>query len=251
MRILCPSLFSLLLASISILSACGEIRPSADAPGDVTALGIRSRGGACTYDRQCGGRCSSDQWGTCGVCLELRLLGERCDEPLTACSRSATCESGVCKTTKKVSGGRCTLEPKGGSFDCDDELYCALDHRANDPSVGVCVPRGRSGGACDTYPGGCAGGAPCERGICVAPGDARLGDTCDDRACASGLFCIEDGRTCQPATLQIGADCGSFIGSAACVAGATCELTGEGENAPYPMKCKAALPEPSAADTCR
>ncbi len=157
----------------------------------------------------------------------------------------------MCKTTKKVSGARCTLEAKGESMDCDDELYCARDERAGDPSVGVCVARGRSGGACDSYPGGCVGGAPCERGICVAPGDGKLGDTCDARECASGLFCNENDQTCQPATLPIGADCGSVIGSAACVAGATCDLTGEGENAPYPMKCKAAPPAPTSADTCR
>lgn len=236
-------LASALLILSSSLVACGGSVSSAPTPSKTThALGdsFRASGDACAHDDQCSsGACSADpQHGSCGVCLDVRALGESCSGALDACRKSASCQSGVCKSLKKTAGAACSVGPKGESSDCDDELYCAVTGQVGpDMTPGVCKARGVLGGACESYPSGCVGTARCEDHTCVPPGIAQLGESCDERQCAEGLFC-HDGNTCQPATIAIGGDCSSNIGLADCVPGTQCELApNQPADGPFTMVC--------------
>jgi hypothetical protein len=266
--------------SISLLVACGQVSPATSVSGEeskgqsstggsgggsVTAGGsngtvestlFRAKGMACAHNGQCAsGRCSADgtdEPGLCGTCLEVRRLGEACDQTkLEVCSNSASCVAGSCVTKRKSVGDACMVGPKGESSDCDDELYCGKNDTDAGPydGAGTCKLRGVLGDACTSYPQGCFGNAPCEHGVCVAPGFAKLGEQCGARSCATGLFCEEGSGTCRPATLPLGADCGSLLGIAGCVAGTTCELTGQGNSAPYPMTCNAGHAEGESCST--
>lgn len=196
---------------------------------------LRLAGSVCAFDWQCASRrCTAPVEG-CGICVDIQALGESCAGPLLGCSRSATCTDGVCKSSKKLLGETCALEVKGDPMECDDELYCA---RGVSDAEGICTPRGVLGGACDTIVG-CAHGADCEHGVCVV---ARLGhedDSCDERRCATGLFCSYEG--CRRETLPVGADCGGdLIGNESCAAGGACRLSGEpAVNGKYPLVCEA------------
>jgi hypothetical protein len=259
--------FVLLCTSPALLGACGKLEPDAPGsdpgapaspaspasptlPASTDAVGLRVVGAACAYGVQCAsGACSADTTaGSCGTCLEVRALGERCDAPGTTCRASAACVHGVCVSTKKTAGQSCNVGPKGESFDCDDELYCAHAGPLGPEGLeGTCTPRGVLGGKCDLLLGGCVGAAQCERSVCVAARVGLLGDTCDVRACATGLFCRSDG-TCQRATLVAGDDCGRDIGGESCVPGTQCELTGAPpQEAPYPMAC---LPGKGEGELC-
>jgi hypothetical protein len=211
---------------------------------DSSAGALRAAGSACAFDSQCESRmCNAPADGGCGVCVDVRALGEPCDGPHEGCSRSATCTAGVCKSNKKTLGEPCMLGVKGDPRECDDELYCAPHDPPNgDGGMGTCAPRGVLGGACDVIVG-CAFGADCERGLCVVARVGQEGDSCDQRRCAEGLFCAEGG-TCRAATLPIGADCGAVIGQDTCALGGACELTGgPPQNGLYPMACVAGRKE--------
>src|SRR5689334_7867120 len=62
----------------------------------------RMAGAACAFDKQCvSGRCSADiPSGGCGVCLDVRKLGESCGGPDQSCNKSAVCEKGVCQSRR-------------------------------------------------------------------------------------------------------------------------------------------------------
>ena len=265
-----PFLFRIsafLVASPALLGACGKLDLSAPvapgtegsppgastssaSPSGTDAADLRGVGSACAFGPQCAsGACSANtDAGSCGTCLDVRALGERCGAAGTTCRASATCQSGICVSTKKTAGQSCTLGGKGESLDCDDELFCAHTGPLGPEGLeGTCTPRGALGGRCDVAPGGCVGTAQCERGMCVAARIGQLDDTCDDRACATGLFCRQD-RTCQNTTLIAGADCGRAIGFESCVPGTQCELTGAApQEAPYPMAC---LPGRGEGELC-
>jgi hypothetical protein len=264
MRTHSSSNVTLLFATLAI-AACGQTAPgsqgtsegeSSDAGPAVVATGADAgdastaprntvqTGAACAHDFQCQtGLCSANEGTACGTCQEIRFLGESCGVTAnTSCSRSALCANGACISTKKAKNEACRLGAKGESDDCDDELYCKGDGDASAfPSTGVCAARPRLGESCVTsnFAATCVLGLACERGVCTAKGEAHLGESCDNRTCTAGLFCREADTTCQPATLPLGADCGSLLGVADCVQNTRCELTGEGSSAPYPMKCLA------------
>ena len=238
-----------ILAVTSLAGACGgraDASIGSDAIEQTTlSTSLRSVGVACANDGQCAsGACSVDASVAegCGVCLEIRALGARCDAPLTTCSRSAVCEAAICRTTKQDMGQPCRFGGKGDSRDCDDELRCVGDRES-----GTCVHRAQLGEACGQGRfDDCAFHAQCERGICVAPRLGALGDTCEARSCGPGLACYRsnDSRTCQaPNVLVENADCGGDrSGSADCAEGMRCELV----DAPSPARhfaCVAGRPE--------
>lgn len=237
-----------LVASASFCLVAGCDAPAA-MPDATSTNVLRPTGSACAFDWQCATRRCNAPVDGCGVCVDIRPLGERCDGPLQGCSLSATCTGGVCISSKKTLGQPCVLGAKGDLMECDDELYCATD---GSPSGGACAPRGVLGGACDTIVG-CAHGADCENGVCVVARMGLEGDSCDERWCADGLFCGQE--ICRPATLPIGADCGGdHIGKDSCAPGSACELTGgPPQNGLYPMACVAWRKEgePCATSTCR
>lgn len=216
-----------------VVSACGgnaaparASSASATAPGLVRAVGV-----VCAFAKQCAsGACSADlDAGGCGVCLEVRPLGQRCDGMLLTCGTSAVCRDGVCSSTKNTVGQPCMLGGKGDSSDCDDELYCV----GPAGQTGTCQPNGIIGGACSrSIQGRCAFNADCERGVCVAPRVALLGDSCEERQCEKDLRCQSGagGLTCErPTVLPEGAPCGGeALEKSQCVAGTSCELTTPG-----------------------
>ncbi|HSO40466.1 MAG TPA: hypothetical protein VLT33_48400, partial [Labilithrix sp.] len=115
-----------------VLACGGSVEPTGSSPAVTTdSVGpsstpalIRPVGAPCAFANQCAsGACSADvPGGGCGVCLDVRGLGERCDRPLLTCSRSAVCSDGICRSTKATAGQPCTIGPKRESSDCDDEL---------------------------------------------------------------------------------------------------------------------------------
>lgn len=215
--------------------------------GGLGGVPLRAAGSACGYDSQCSSQsCSAPADGGCGVCVDVRGLGQACGGPLERCSGSASCAGGVCKSSKKTLGEACTIGAKGESFECDDELHCAPDSLIT--SQGTCVARGVLGGACDGLVN-CALGAQCSGGECVVASLGAEGDSCDGRQCVAGLFCGEG--ICRRATLPIGADCGGpDRGLNRCAPGGSCELTG-GPIPPggyyYPVAC---FPVPQEGEPC-
>ena len=183
----------------------------------------RAVGAACAFDDQCdSSRCSGDPIaGTCGACVAVQALGESCTGPNEGCSPSAVCDDGVCRSTRKLAGEACGLEPKGGDrHECDDELYCAPLEGAF--TMGTCTARIALGGACVGYIDGCVRGAQCGTSNQCEPIPTE-GCT-HGSGCAAGTHCGVDAK-CYPSTLQEGDRCGIVDGSIvddACVAGLVC-----------------------------
>src|SRR5689334_13147180 len=98
--------------SLGALAACAA--PEPEAPLAWGSQTFKDIGSACAFGSQCESlRCSADvESGGCGVCLDVRKLGERCDGPLQGCSASAVCQDGVCQSTKKLVGESCQIGPK-------------------------------------------------------------------------------------------------------------------------------------------
>lgn len=209
----------------------------------IASNSFRAVAAACAFDWQCaGGECSADEdGGSCGVCLDRLRIGDRCDKPLSTCSSTAVCTDGVCQSTKGTAGAPCEMGAKGGSDDCDIDFYCAGDWS----SPGVCTAKPDFGEACGTSPfASCARGGDCERGICVRPREASLGESCDSRPCMQGLAChsYDDGHTCEdPNLVPLNESCAPHIGNLDCEKGTACELTGGpmGADGYYPMACLA------------
>lgn len=208
---------------------------------------FRPAGTACAFDWQCAsGPCSADvDNGTCGVCLEQRRPGERCDGPLLTCSSTAVCTNGVCQSTKGTAGAPCTIEAKGGSDDCDADFYCDGDFGG----AGICTAKPDFGEACGTQVfAQCARQGDCERGICTPPREAGLGESCDSRPCMQNLAChsYDDGHTCEePNIVKLNESCAPHIPNLDCEKGTQCELTGGpmGPDGYYPMACLAGKTE--------
>jgi hypothetical protein len=160
----------------------------------------RKMGVACAFDEQCGsGRCSADvNGGGCGVCLDVRKLGESCVGPDEICNLSAACENGVCESKRSLLGASCSVGGKGGD-PCDDELYC--DRPIG--NQGTCVAPVAVGGACELSSSKCVTGAACdESGVCAIP----PADSCALHPCGAGTFC-DAHQTCRQATLKAGERC--------------------------------------------
>src|SRR5262245_41867544 len=96
--------FALLVSTpFGLFTGCGG------APvDDLGANALRATGSACAFWWQCASRsCNAPVVGGCGVCVDIRALGEACGGPLEGCSSSATCTAGICKSSKKVLGEPC------------------------------------------------------------------------------------------------------------------------------------------------
>jgi hypothetical protein len=213
------------------------------------AAGPRSIGAPCAVGAQCASAiCGASAGGACGVCLERRPLGARCDGPLQGCSPSAVCDAGRCRTTKKSLGETCGLYPKGGDrLDCDDDLYCARGSGEN----GVCVARASLGERCD-YSVTCAFGTLCLREVCALPPP----DECQDRLCEAGLACdtVDGAQVCVPtAVLSQGDRCGIVGGVAVtgtCAAGLICSSSEWPNGGGGPETVTTCLPLPRQGETC-
>ncbi len=201
----------------------------------------RSDGSACSSDSQCSSRrCSVDGYSeeACGTCLVALHVGEPCGAAGTTCSRTATCTGGVCTTTRGWIGAACTRMAKGGSDDCDEELYC--DSTGRDPGgedAGTCKRLARAGERCPTYEA-CAYGTSCHEDVCVPDTRGGLGEPCGTWGCREGLFCRRSDTTCQRGNVPEGAHCEDMIGIDDCVPGTHCERLGEGTSVPYPQTCQ-------------
>lgn len=223
-----------------VMAACApEVLSTSTAP--------RKTGDACAFDKQCASeRCSADEYvGGCGVCLEVRMLGESCGGPVQSCNKSADCVNGVCQSKRKVLGESCSVGGKGGD-PCDDEFYC--DHPLG--YQGTCVAPVTVGGACELSSSICVKGAYCdESGVCAVP----PADSCALRPCSAGSFC-DDHKTCRPATLKAGESCGSVDGKTVnngCAPGTACgnaasPSTGGGP----PQNVDTCLPLPEEGEIC-
>lgn len=183
-------------------------------------------GEAC--DRSCtdGAVCVFDRFGSGGLCVEHRRLGEDCSsgtwsgEPL--CESGLTCNMGLCGGAPRLGepcsdDGRCEIglacewdpfsggqfcqpaRPEGSPCDrggCDVGLFC--DWTTGSP---VCRRFPGEGEECPS--GACQEGlecrffAPLSRSICVPP--AHLGEECSS-ICSAEAYCGDDlgGGTCTP-----------------------------------------------------
>lgn len=205
-------------------------------------------GVACAFGSQCAsGRCSADvPSGGCGVCLDVRRLGERCDGPLQACNESAVCQDGVCRSTKRFVGEPCSLGAKGSDdlHECDDELYCG----SGPGQQGTCTAYAPPGGACGPSLPRCGRGTYCAPGgTCVEP----TADSCVLTSCPAGFFCHAY-STCLPATLPLGALCGIVDGSFVdgdCEPGTVCGLV-EASPGPGIRGIEACVALPGAGELC-
>jgi hypothetical protein len=152
-----------------------------------------SDGDACTQTDTCqSGICTgsnpvvctpSDQCHTAGTCDAATGIcsnpskpdGTICSDG-SACTRSDTCESGVCIGSNPVI---CTA-----SDDCHKKGTC-------DPATGVCSNPPRSGSPpCDDG-NACTQTDKCQDGACVGSNPAPDGTSCDDgNACTTGDACV-------------------------------------------------------------
>lgn len=224
------------LGIVSLPMAC-------DSVVGVSSNLYRPAGAACAYGWQCAEQaCSAEsaEGGLCGVCLDIRRLGEACGDGLAACSWTAECIDGICQSTKNTAGEPCENQAKGGSDDCDADLYCA----GKLGGMGVCTALPTFGEPCGPGIQKCAGFGHCERGTCVAPREGALGDSCDDRPCMVNLKChsFPEGHTCEePNVVPLNGNCTSSIPNLDCAKGTSCSLTG-GPMLPtgrYPVACLA------------
>jgi hypothetical protein len=239
-------IFALLgLLSFGALAACESPEPEALIAWSSRAF--MDVGAACAFDSQCESQqCSADvESGGCGVCLDVRKLGERCDGPLQGCSASAICQNGVCQSTKKTIGESCMLGPKGGDeHECDDELYCS----GRPGGQGACSARVPPGGACGPYTSGCVEGTSCTSGVCTLP----PAGSCWMSGCEAGFFC-DDTDTCRPATLPLGAPCGIVDGHFVdneCQPGTVCGSLEWPQGGGGPGTMSTCLPLPGAGELC-
>jgi len=172
----------------------------------------------------------------CGTCLVALRVGEPCGAPETTCGRTARCFGGVCTTTRRWIGASCTLETKGYSLDCDEELVC--DRDLDGHGDGTCKRPPALGEPCRILMA-CAGDdTTCYEGRCTQKRIAELGEPCGLVGCGEGLFCRASDRTCQRGALPEGARCEDMLGIADCVPGTRCERVGEGTDVPFPQSCQ-------------
>ncbi len=231
------------------LGALGACSVSVDAELGSTPWIYHDIGAVCAFGSQCeSGQCSADESsGACGVCLDVRKLGERCDGPLQGCSASAICQDGVCVSTKSIIGEPCELGAKGSDAgDCDDELFCAGDSGLK----GMCQAFTPVGGACGTSSSRCVPGAHCsDSNVCTTQPTAW---TCSDSDCGDGLSCDNTG-TCRAPTLPMGAPCGIVNGSFVdgnCVAGSVCGSVTYPDGGGGPNTSSACVALPEAGEVC-
>jgi hypothetical protein len=205
----------------------------------------RKAGVACAFNKQCvSGRCSADlPGGGCGVCLDVRKLGESCGGPDQSCNDSADCVNGVCKSRKKLLGESCTSGGKGGD-PCDDELYCDLPLGYQ----GTCAAPVAVGGSCEPS-SRCVKGAYCdESGVCTVP----FADSCEVHPCIAGSFC-DVHNACRLATLKAGERCGSVDGEPVdnrCEPGTICGNAGSPSAGGGSGSVDTCLPLPGEAEIC-
>ena len=231
----------LLFAFVLVATGCAGILDESTL-GDSTSADTspRSDGSACSSDSQCASRrCSVDGYSeeACGTCLVALQVGEVCGAAGTTCSRTATCAGGVCTSARGWIGTPCTREAKGGSTDCDEELYCDTSGASGGESTGTCKRHVQAGERCPTYEA-CASGTSCSNDVCVPDSIGGLGDPCGTRGCREGLFCRRSDSTCQRGMVPEGAHCENMIGIDDCVPGTHCERLGEGTSVPYPQTCQ-------------
>lgn len=236
------------LGLVFIGSICFSVVMAACAPEVVSSsTGPRNAGAACAINEQCAtGRCSADvSSGGCGVCLDVRKLGETCGGPDQSCNDSAVCVKGACQSNRKVLGDSCSVGGKSGD-PCDDELYC--DRPLG--NQGKCVAPVAVGGSCDPSSSICVKGAYCdESGVCAIP----PAGSCALHPCGAGLFC-DDHKMCRWATSRRGESCGSVDGKLVdngCALGTACgNAASSGTGGGPPKNVDTCLPLPGEGEIC-
>jgi hypothetical protein len=212
---------------------------------------LRSVGGACTTDAQCGAQ----------HCID----GECCEAACGACERCDARSHTTCTTVRNAETKAC-----GGASACDENAACRLRagracSAGSDCQSGFCA----DGVCCDSTCGdacsvcAAAHGAPAD-GTCGpapagAPGTPACGAyTCNgaqlscpaacaaDADCASGFTCDASHRcvlrvTCEGSSLRVGNDetvsCGTYV----CEPRGTCKTTCESvADCTEPFVCDAA-----------
>lgn len=172
-------------------------------------------GGACEHKSQCRGQRAGLVDCRDGVCTAKADVGEACEVPggCNQCAGHAFCIGGDDgpRCQRRIDrpaaglGERCADDPPGlptttadgaparEMIKCEPDLVC-------EPFQGVCIRRQLPGEACDPTWGNilCAEGL-CQDGICTR--DLQLGEPCDGRGCAPGLYCDDvAGRCAAPAS---------------------------------------------------
>ena len=215
------------------------VLPPADSDrpvGAPCALGSQCASGGCSADAAAGG---------CGVCLDVRPLGARCDGPLSGCSASASCRGGLCLSNKKTVGEPCALAPKGDDLDheCDDDLYCAGAPGMN----GTCAERLPPGSPCQRSKTECARGETCDGTRCYPFRAAALGEPCRSRFCQPGLYCSWQTGLCAPGLFCSGSPESRCVDLAAqcevcdhnrCAPGLFCMEEDDHSYGVYPLRCE-------------
>lgn len=184
--------------------------------------GVLDLGETCERKEECRGQRGGLVKCANGVCTEKPDVGEPCElvGGCNECVGSAFCvegDDGTPQCRRRIdrpfaglgescaddAPGRPTTTGDGSSaqeiIKCEAGLIC-------EPFEGVCVRRHLPGEACHPTWGAilCADGI-CENGICTR--DIQLGEACDRRGCAEGLYCDDvEGRCAEPA--QEGEECG-------------------------------------------
>jgi len=184
--------------------------------------GVVELGGACEYKRQCRGQRAGLVACRNGVCTQKADVGEPCEIPAACnqCVGHAFCiesDDGTPRCQQRIDrpvaglGERCADDPPGlptatadgtparEMIKCEPGLIC-------EPFQGVCIRRQLPGEACDRNWGNilCAEGL-CQNGICTR--DIQLGEPCDGRGCAEGLYCDDVAGRCA-APVSEGDACG-------------------------------------------
>lgn len=144
--------------------------------------------GACRHGAECADGSYCNTYDTCpGVCRPLAQLDQSCsDRP---CAFGLSCAAGnVCVRDLDVDSA-CTPSQT-------DDVRCRLNALCHEGRCTTTLPYTRETGETCWMEDQCKGGARCVNGSCEAL--AELGQSCDDRACAPGLFCDERSRSCKP-----------------------------------------------------
>ena len=221
----------------SCSSALQETAPSCGNPRFLLKPCFQMLDGALPLDAECESKfeCAGQRAGlvSCidGRCANRREAGEPCDN----CSQCLVhCESRPDGTSRCAARSTATLvevglgencfalpsedgSPPTETFECAEGLIC-------DPIGKVCIATGvPPGQPCHPTWGDllCADSGRCVEGVCAR--DIAIGEPCDRRGCAEGLYCDGIEGRCAPYVEEGGA-CGHTISiDLECARGLLCE----------------------------
>lgn len=176
------------------------------------AYGDRAPGAACSQGSQCvSGRCTATQDQSCGVCLEVRRLGQSCGGATQVCNWGQVCTNGLCRTKDGDVGAPCNDAPKSLPRlpACDLELHCVRGRGETQATCQRPLPLGAActDGTLCRYRTHCSAAGFCEADVIGGENEA-----CTFQCTKDSLFC--DAHVCRERPrLAVGDACGRVVGS--------------------------------------